>query len=103
MRLEASAFPELRRVFSGYLHEDVLAEAGTAGDALRNFWQDAAPHERRRFQREVVRFLALTAPLTLNDVRDVVHQLGSRWIPPSREALVQLLTSPSNGPEQPSG
>jgi hypothetical protein len=99
MRVKASAFPELRRVFSGYLHEDVLAEAGTAGAALRTFWADAAPDERRRFQREVARLLALTAPLNLDDVRDLVHQLGSRWIPPSQEALVALLTSASNLPE----
>ena len=99
MRVEASAFPELRRVFTGYLHEDALAEAGTPGAALRTFWADAAPDERRRFQREVGRFLALTAPLTLDDVRNLVRQLGSRWIPPSREALVALLTGASNQTE----
>jgi hypothetical protein len=99
MRVKASAFPELRRVFSGYLHEDVFAEADTADAALRTFWDDAAPDERRRFQREVARFLAITAPLNLDDVRDLVQQLGSRWIPPSREALVSLLTSASNFPE----
>jgi len=100
MRVEASAFPELRRVFSGYLHEDVLADSGTADAALRTFWSDAARDERHRFQREVVRFLALTAELNLDDMRDLVHQLGSRWIPPSREALVTLLTSASNLPER---
>jgi hypothetical protein len=95
MRVEASAFPELGRVFSGYLHEDVLAEAGTAGAALRTFWADADPQERRRFQHEVRRFLELTAPLDLDAMRHLVHQLGSRWIPPSREALVAVLTAPS--------
>jgi contact-dependent growth inhibition (CDI) system CdiI-like immunity protein len=99
MHIKASAFPELRRVFSGYLHEDVLAESGSVDAALRTFWADAAPDERRRFQHEVVRLLALTAPLELDDMRDLVHQLGSRWIPPSREALVALLTSASNFPE----
>jgi hypothetical protein len=98
-RVEASAFPELRRVFTGYLHEDVLAEPGGAGAALQTFWMDAAPDERRRFQREVVRFLALTAPLALDELRDLVHHLGSRWIPPSREALVTLLEGTSNPPE----
>lgn len=96
MRIEPSAFPELRRVFSGYLHEDLLAESGTADAALRTFWADAAPDERRRFQREATRFIALTAALDLDDLRDAVHLLGSRWIPPSREALVALLSSVSN-------
>jgi hypothetical protein len=95
MRVEASAFPELRRVFSGYLHEDVFAESGTASAALRTFWADADPDERRRFQREAARFLELTAPLGLDDLRDLVHRLGSRWLPPSREALTALLALPA--------
>jgi hypothetical protein len=99
MRVKASAFPELRRVFSGYLHEDVRAGGGTAGAALQEFWADAAPDERRRFQREVVRFLALTTSLPLDDMRALVHQLGSRWIPPSQEALEAVLTGASNPPE----
>ena len=31
--------------------------------------------------------------VSLDEARDLVHQLGSRWIPPSREALVALLTN----------
>jgi hypothetical protein len=97
-----SAFPELRRVFSGYLHEDFIAEAGTPEAALQGFRADAAPTERRRFQQEVQRFLAQTATLDLNDIRDLVQQLGSRWIPPSREALVALLTEAAELREPPS-
>ena len=86
------AFPELRRVFSGYLHEDFMSDALTPEAALRGFWADAAPAERRRFKREAKRFLAHTATLDFVDVRDLVQQLGSRWTPPSREALVSVLT-----------
>lgn len=100
-RAARSAFPELHRVFTGYLHEDVLAEAGTPEGALRTFWADATPGERRRFQREVTRFLARTAELTLDDLRALVHKLGCSWIPPSREALVTLLATASNVPEVP--
>jgi hypothetical protein len=96
-----SAFPELRRVFSGYLHEDVLAEAGTPEAALRTFWADAAPGERHRFQREVTRFLAHTATLKPDVMRDLVRQLGARWIPPSQEALVALLAAASGLREPP--
>ena len=91
-RLSRSSFPELRRVFSGYLHEDVLAEAGTPEAALRTFWADADAGERRRFQREVEHFLTHVATLDLEDVRRLAEQLGSRWVPPSREALTALLT-----------
>ena len=91
-RVAPSAFPELRRVFSGYLHEDFLTEAGTPEAALQTFRDDANPEERRRFQREVKRFLSQTATLNLDELRALVYQLGCRWIPPSREAFVALLT-----------
>jgi contact-dependent growth inhibition (CDI) system CdiI-like immunity protein len=88
-----SAFPELRRVFSGYLHEDVLEEHGVPEAALRAFRADASPAERRRFKKEAARFLAQTAALDLDELRHVLHGLGCRWNPPSREALLALLTA----------
>ena len=42
-RITAAAFPELRRVFGGYLHEDYLVESGTPEAALRAFREDAGP------------------------------------------------------------
>ena len=91
-RSAASAFPELHRVFSGYLHEDVLADGATPEDALRTFWSDASPSERRRFLREAKRLLEHVSTLDLDAIRDLVHDLGGRWVPPSREALVALLS-----------
>jgi hypothetical protein len=95
-RSASSAFPEIHRVFSGYLHEDVLADAGTPQNALRTFWSDATPGERRRFQREAKRLLAQVSTLDLDAIRDLVHELGGRWVPPSRDAVVALLTAASN-------
>lgn len=92
MRLTAASFPELRRVFSGYLHEDLVAEHGTPQAALRAFHADADQAERRRFQKEAKRFLDRTRELEFGQVRDLLSQLGCRWTPPSREALVALLT-----------
>ena len=91
-RVSASAFPALRRFFSGYLHEDFLTDAGSPEGALRTFWADASSDERRRFQREAKRFLADTSSLEFDAQRDLVQRLGGRWVPPTREALVQLLT-----------
>ena len=91
-RVKAEAFPELRRVFSGYLHEDFQADAATPEQALRTFVADASPAELRRFQREAARFLAQTAMLELEDLRRLLNELGCRWIPPSRDALVKLLS-----------
>jgi hypothetical protein len=91
-RIKPAAYPELRRVFAGYLHEDSLLEAGTPEAALRTFREDAGPAELRRFQREVKRLLAQVATLELDELRDLVGRLGGRWVPPSREALIALLT-----------
>ena len=92
-RLTASAFPELQRVFAGYLHEDVLVEHGSPEAALRAFRADAAPADERRFRREVKRFLTQTSALDFDTVRALLHNLGCRWVPPSREALIAALTA----------
>lgn len=100
-RVSASTFPELRRFFSGYLHEDFLVDAGTPEAALRMYWADASADERRRLQREAKRFLAQTATLERDALRDVIHQLGCRWVPPTRETLIGLLTDAANLPDAP--
>jgi CdiI immunity protein len=89
----ASEFPELERVFSGYLHEDFAAQYGTPEAALRAFRDDASPAEWRRFQREVKRFIALAADSGFDHAGRLLQQLGSRWTPSSRAALIGLLTS----------
>ena len=53
-------FPQLARVFSGYLHEDFVAEYGSPEAALRAFREDASPAEWRRFQREAKRLVTLS-------------------------------------------
>jgi hypothetical protein len=97
-RLPTLRFPTLRRAFSGYLHEDGLVEAGSPEAALRSFWADASPAERRRFQGEAARFLDRTAALDFPDVCDALDRLGSRWRPSSREALTRALTGIADAP-----
>jgi hypothetical protein len=100
-RVSASSFPELRRFFSGYLHEDFLVDAGTPEAALRMFWADASADEQRRFRREAKRFLAQTTTLERDALRDLIHLLGCRWVPPTRETLIGLLTDAANLPKPP--
>ena len=88
---DVSDFPELQRVFSGYLHEDFTQDHATPGAALRAFLGEANPSERRRFIREVKRFLDRIAGLDDEALSAFVASLGSRWAPPSREALVAVL------------
>lgn len=89
--LHASAFPQLRRVFTGYLHEDFIVEYGTPEGALAAFLADASDAERRRFKAEARRFLTATETIDFPKAQKLVERLGSRWIPPSREALVRWL------------
>ena len=90
-RGEAPGFPALARVFSGYLHEDFAAEYGSPEAALRAFHEDASPAEWRLFQREAKRLAGIAEERDFESLCELVQQLGSRWIPPSRDALVTLL------------
>jgi CdiI immunity protein len=87
-----SDFPELERVFSGYLHEDFAVQYGTAEAAIRAFREDASPAEWRRFQREVTRLLKLASDRDFDHVCRVLEQLGSRWAPSSLVELIGVLT-----------
>jgi hypothetical protein len=89
---DVSDYPELQRVFSGYLHEDFIAVHATPAAALHAFLRDANPSERRRFVREVKRLLDRTTELDDETLAAFVARLGSRWAPPSREALIAVLT-----------
>ena len=96
--LKPSDFPELQRVFAGYLHEDFLEEYGTPLAALRAFQAEADTSERRRFLTETRRFLDRTARLDFNEVRALLARFGCRWTPPSRKAMTALLAEVTNPP-----
>lgn len=91
--LHPSAFPALRDAFTGYLHEDFAAEYETPERALAAFYADASEKERRRWRKEARHFLTATETIDFRQVQQLVGRLGSRWEPPSREALVSLLES----------
>lgn len=88
----ASEFPALARAFSGYLHEDFAVQYGTPEAALQAFHEDASPAEWRRFQRDVTRLLRLASTWEFDEMCSLLQRLGSRWTPPSREAVIALLT-----------
>ncbi len=89
--VDVSRFPELRRVFEGYLHEDVLVEYGTAAAAIQAFHADAGAAERRSFRDEARRFLVATSALDFAQVQHLITHLGARWIPGSRGELEEAL------------
>jgi hypothetical protein len=93
----APQFPALKRVFSGYLHEDFAAEYGSPEAAVRAFRDDASPAEWRRFQREAKRFAGLVTTEDFDRVCTLLQRMGSRWLPPSREALMTFLKDAQTG------
>jgi|SRR5579872_1063239 len=92
--VDPTRFPELRRVFEGYLHEDFIAEYGSAAAAIDAFRADASAVEARAFRDEARQFLALTSGLDFANVQHLVARVGSRWIPGSREELEAVLHAP---------
>ena len=94
-QVQASDFPELRKVFTAYLHEDFLEEHASAAAALRAFVEDANENERQRFRADAARFIDATADLELADVRTLLSTLGARWVPASRKALLSALRTAS--------
>jgi hypothetical protein len=92
-RVKASDFPRLRRVFTGYLHEDFLEEHGSPAAALRAFVEDASPPERARFGRELQRMVEIVQDLDFADALMLLERLGSRWRPESREELDDVLSA----------
>lgn len=91
--LDPSRFPELRQVFEGYLHEDFVAEYGSAAAAIDAFRADANATEARAFGDEARRFLGVTSTLDFAEVQRLVTRIGSRWVPGSREELEAVLGS----------
>ena len=92
----SAEFPELRRAFTAYLHEDFSVEHGTPARALQAFLADAEPSERRRFLLEAKQLIDHLDGLSLRDVQALLARLGARWTPSSRQAVIDLLESVLN-------
>ena len=91
-RAKPSDFPHLRQVLGGYLHEDFLEEHDSAGAALRAFLGDADAAERKQIATEARRFLDLTQDVEFEAVLTLLHRLGARWAPASRQELAAVLS-----------
>jgi len=98
-RPNASAFPELQKFFGGYLHEDFVEIHDTPEGALRAFEADASDEERRRFRSEVKRLRELVQSAKLDDVRELLQDLGAKWVPRSRADLTKWLSEAVGEPD----
>lgn len=95
--MKHAPYPQLRQFFEGYLHEDFVQEHRSPAGALRAFEADASAAELRRFRAEAKRLLARVESEDLDDMRELLAALGSRWAPRSRAAVRKLLNSAAGG------
>jgi hypothetical protein len=75
----------------GYLHEDVLAEHGSAARAAAAFCEDATPEERSRLADGLARLVEVARawpPARL--ARFFTRELGAAWTPDSLDAVREL-------------
>jgi len=94
--LSAARWPMLAWFFSGYLHEDYLADHGSPEGALRAWRDDASSRERAAFERESRELIDAAARVPFDTIAAFVRRdLGSAWRPSDRARLERLLGPPS--------
>jgi hypothetical protein len=82
------SYPALRSFCRGYLHEDALAEYGSAAGAVAAFRADASAKEQRALEADWRRFAADTADWPLDRLSShFAGALGAAWAPGSRDDL----------------
>jgi hypothetical protein len=91
--LTREAFPALREFLRGYLHQDFEAVHGSLRAAADAFRADASPAERTQLTRELESLAALVADLPARPLRQFIEDLGSGWMPKSREEIQELLAA----------
>ena len=92
-RLSRDAFPALRSFLRGYLHQDFEAVHGSFRAAADAFRADASPDERDQLAQELEALATLAANLPALPLRQFIEDLGSGWVPKSREEIQELLAA----------
>ena len=76
--ISAADFPALREFLRGYFHQDMVDEYGSAEDAVRLFWKDADPGQRKAVAEEWVRLMEQMAARPLRTLNKLLtEKLGS--------------------------
>jgi hypothetical protein len=89
--LHGDAFPALRAFLRGYLHQDFGAVHGSVRAAAHAFLADASPAEREQLTKELESLARLVATLPARPLRQFVEDLGSGWMPASRDEIKELI------------
>jgi hypothetical protein len=89
--LLAADYPTLESFCGGYLHEDFVAEYGSASKALDAFRADASQKERQDLRREAAALLKASATVPFDSVADFIRRdLGAAWRPADLHELERL-------------
>ena len=94
----ASEVPNLTAFVRAYLHEDVVAEHGSATAAAQAFARDASAAERQALTRELER---VARALDTRSAAELSHffndTLHAAWAPSSRQELRLLIAALKRG------
>ena len=90
--LRREAFPALRAFLRGYLHQDFTAVHGSIRAAAEAFRADASAEERDQLVRELESLADILTAHKVRALRDFIsEEMGSGWMPKSREEIMELL------------
>jgi hypothetical protein len=84
---DAADYPVLRDYLPGYLHQDFVAEYGTAEGAVKGFVEDASGDEIVQVREEWRALRANFAGRPIEEMQAALVALGCAWRPASEEEL----------------
>jgi hypothetical protein len=90
--LRGEVFPALKAFLKGYLHQDYAVVHGSVRAAAEAFRADASPDERDQLVRELESLSEIVTGHKGRALRGFMGgEMGSGWIPKSREEILELL------------
>jgi hypothetical protein len=90
--LRGDVFPAFRAFLRGYLHQDFAAVHGSVRAAAEAFLADASADERDQLVRELESLAQIVTGHKARAVRGFIgDEMGSGWMPKSREEILELL------------
>jgi hypothetical protein len=83
-------FTALAEFARGYLHEDVIAEHGSAAEAASAFCADASADERRALADDLQRLVERAGAWQPRTLARFFNRLGAAWSPETLDEIREL-------------
>jgi CdiI immunity protein len=94
---EPKDFPYLREFARGYLHQDAIAEYGSAEGAAKAYVNDLSGESRKAVAAEINWFRVATRDWALEELREAFAILGAAWAFKSEEDARLVLETLGGG------